>query len=63
MNFGPRVPGPIIFCSHYDPGMTMTYFRARSNFATLAFKQEKATMMDIFAACGLEIGGYSKLNE
>ena len=29
---------------------------ARSNFATLAFIQEKATMMEIFAACGLDIG-------
>ena len=51
-----RGPWPIIFCSHYDPGMTLTYFTTRSNFATLAFVQEKALMMEIFAACGLEIG-------
>ena len=45
-----------IFCSHYDPGMTLTYFTARSNFATWAFMQEKIKMMEMFAACGLEIG-------
>ena len=28
---------PFIFCSNYDPGLTLTYFIARSNFATLAF--------------------------
>ena len=33
----------------------MTYFTARSNFANKAFIQEKAIMMDFFAACGLEI--------
>ena len=27
-------PKPIIFCSNYDPGLTMTVFMARSNFAT-----------------------------
>ena len=27
-------PKPFIFCSNYDPGLTMTYFMARSNFAT-----------------------------
>ena len=24
-------------CSNYDPGLTLTYFTARSNFATYAF--------------------------
>ena len=35
MNFGMlhRGPWPIIFCSNYDPGITLTYFTARSNFA------------------------------
>ena len=29
-----RTIGPtLVFCSHYDPGMTLTYFTARSNFA------------------------------
>ena len=27
-------PKPFIFCSNYDPGLTLTYFMARSNFAT-----------------------------
>ena len=38
-----RGPWLIILCSHYDPGMTLTYFTARSIFATYAFIQEKAT--------------------
>ena len=28
---------PIIVCSIDDPGLTLTYFSARSNFATKAF--------------------------
>ena len=28
---------PIIFCSNDNPGLTLTYFTARSNFATYAF--------------------------
>ena len=47
---------PLIFCSHYDPGMTLTYFMARWKFATQAFILEKAAMMEIFAACDLDIG-------
>ena len=27
-------PKPFIFCSNYDHGLTLTYFIARSNFAT-----------------------------
>ena len=27
-------PKPFIFCSNYEPGLTMTYFMARSNFTT-----------------------------
>ena len=58
MNFGMlhREPWPIIFCSHYDSGTTLTYFTAMSNFVTCAFIQEKAIMMEMFAACDLEIG-------
>ena len=26
-------PRPFIFCSNYNPGLTVTYFMARSNFA------------------------------
>ena len=57
MNFGMkhRVPWPIIFCSHYDPGMTLIYFMTRSNFATKAFIQKMATMMECFAAFGMKM--------
>ena len=27
-------PKPFIFCSNYDPELTLTYFIVRSNFAT-----------------------------
>ena len=27
-------PKPFIFCSNYDSGLTLTYFKAGSNFAT-----------------------------
>ena len=27
-------PKPFIICANYDPGLTLTYFNARSNFAT-----------------------------
>ena len=27
-------PKPFIICENYDPGLTLTYFTARSNFAT-----------------------------
>ena len=57
---------PIIFCSNDNPGLTLTYFTARSNFATLAFIWENVTMMDsldIIASCHLEFGLYSKLND
>ena len=27
-------PKPFIFCSNYDPGLTLTNFMTRSNFAT-----------------------------
>ena len=44
----------------------MIYFMARSNFATWDFIMENVTMMDsleIIAACDLEDGWYTKLNE
>ena len=52
-------PKPFIFCSNYDSGLTLTYFMARSNFATSAFIWENVTMMDsleIIASCNLEFG-------
>ena len=30
-------PKPFIVCPNYDPGLTLTYFSARSNLATWAF--------------------------
>ena len=51
--------GPIIFGSNDKPGLTLTYFTARSNFATYAFTWENVTMMDSFeitASCSIEFG-------
>ena len=59
-------PKPFIFCSNCDPGLTLNYFMARSNFATYAFIWENMTVMDsleIIASCDLEFGKSSKLNE
>ena len=56
----------IIFCSMDNPGLTLTYFTARSNFAALALIWENVTMMDsleIIASCDMEFGLYSKLND
>ena len=52
-------PKPFIICANYDPGSTLTYFMARSDFATMAFTWENVTMMDsleIIALCDLEFG-------
>ena len=38
--------GPIIFCSNDKPGLPLTYFTTRSNFATYAFTWENVTMTD-----------------
>ena len=57
-------PKPILLCSNYDHGLTLTYFTAVSNFATYIW--ENGTIMDpllIIASCDLEFGFYSKLNE
>ena len=51
-------PKPFIVCPNYDPGLTMTYFAARSNFATWAFIWENVKMMEsleIIASCDLEL--------
>ena len=56
----------IIFCSNDNPGLTLTYFTACSNFATYDFIWENVTMMDslkIIASCDLEFGLYSKMND
>ena len=33
--------GPVMVCSHEDPGLTVTYFMARSSLAPYAFVWEK----------------------
>ena len=56
----------IIFCSNDNPVLFLTYFTARSNFATSAFIWENVTMMDtleIIASCDLEFGLLCKLND
>ena len=52
-------PKPFIFCSNYDPWLTLTYFMAKSHFATKAFIWENVKMMDsleMIASCDLEFG-------
>ena len=41
-----RGRNPIIVCSNDDPGVTLTYFTARSNLVTLAFLWEKVKTVD-----------------
>ena len=58
----------IIFCSKDNHVFTyvLTYFTARSNFATSAFIWENVTVMDtleIIASCDLEFGLLCKLND
>ena len=56
----------IIFCSNDNPLLILTYFTARSNFATYAFLWENVTMMDslkIIASCDLEFGLLFRLND
>ena len=47
-NFGMKHWGlqPIIVCSNNDPGVTLTYFMARSNLVTQAFLREKVKTVD-----------------
>ena len=56
----------IIFYSNENPVLILTYFTARSKFATSAFIWENVTMMDtleIIASCDLEFGLLFKLND
>ena len=55
---------PIIVCSNDDPGVTLTYFTAKSNSVTEAFLWEKGKTMAISetaAASSLKIGRYRQL--
>ena len=50
---------PIINCSNDDPGVTLTFFTARSNLVTYAFLWEKVKTVDFsetIAACDLKVG-------
>ena len=52
-------PKPFIICANYDPGLTLTYFTARSIFATYAFTWENVTIVDSLesiASYDLEFG-------
>ena len=57
---------PIIVCSNDDPGLTLTYFTARSNFAIWAFLLEKVKTVDFLetiAAGDLKVGRCRQLTE
>ena len=56
----------MIFYSNNNPVLILTYFTARSNFATSALIWENVTMMDtleIIASCDLEFALLCKLND
>ena len=56
----------IIFCSNDNPVLILTYFTARSNFATSAYIWENVTLIDtleIIASCDLEFGVLCKLSD
>ena len=47
-----------------DPGLTLTYFMARSNLVTLAFLWEKVKKVsETIAACDLKVGRCRQLIE
>ena len=52
-------------CSNNDPGLTSTYFTARSNLVPYAFVWEKGKTMIFRNYCvyDVKVGGYSKLND
>ena len=50
-------------CSNDDPGVTLTYFTARSNLVTLAFLWEKVDFSETIAACDLKVGRFRQLIE
>ena len=56
----------IIVCSNDDPGMTLTYFTARSNLETYAFLWEKVKTVEFsvtIEACDLKVGRCRQLLE
>ena len=50
MKLGMQHPGlqPVIVCSNGDPGVTLTYFTAKSNFVNKVFLWEKKGKQWIF---------------
>ena len=57
---------PIIVCSNDDPGVTLTYFTARSNLVTYLFLWEKVKTGDFSetnAANDLKVGRCRQLIE
>ena len=53
-------------CSNDDPGLTLTYFTARSNLVPYAFVWEKGKIMDFsktVVVCDIKVGRFSQLNE
>ena len=57
---------PTIVCSNDDPGVTLTYFTARSNLVTKAFLWEKVKTVDFsetIAASDLKVSGNRHLIE
>ena len=59
-------PASVIVCSNDDPGVTLTYFTARSNLVTYAFLWEKVKTVDFsetIAASDLNVGRCRQLIE
>ena len=57
---------PVIVCSYDDPGVTLTYFTARSNLVTYALLWEKVKTVDFsetIAASDLKVGRCKQLIE
>ena len=53
-------------CSNENPGMTLTYFMARSNLVPYAFVWKKGKTMafsEFFVVYDIKVGSHSKLNE
>ena len=62
-NFGLQ---PIIVCSNDDPGVTLTFFTARSNLVTYVYQWEKVKRVDFsetIAASDLKVGRCRQLIE
>ena len=57
---------PIINCSNDDPGLTLTYFTARSSLVIQVFQWEKEKTVDFsetIAACDLKVNRCRQLIE